>query len=376
MRKIYVNHQREGGYLTALAENGKLVELIRDGADKNASVSGNIYAGIVKKINAGFIFLDVGLDCQAFLDTRDHKERGLFCDDKLMVKQGDTLTVQVLRDGAGGKGPLATSNISYAGSFVVLSKSLGHDKISVSRKISDETEIVRLKAIGEKLVPAGFSAIMRSAAQNRHEDEIMDEIHTVVEKFAAHTNWQHIKGPATLLAEPPIIKTLREVADDSIDEIVVDDAATYEILSDCYGPKMRLYSEEEPFFSRFFLKTQIDKLRDKRVWLNSGAFIVIEQTEACVVIDVNSGKITAKKGNTALKVNMEAAKEIAYQLRLRNLSGIIIVDFIAMKSANDAHSLTEFLRTEIGKDRIPAVVVGMTALGLMEITRKRVRPPF
>ena len=376
MRKIYVNRQREGGYLTALAENGKLVELIRDSGDKNASVSGNIYAGIVKKINTGFIFLDVGLDCQAFLDTRDHRERSLFCDGRLTVKQGGTLVVQILRDGSGGKGPLATTNISHTGRFVVLSKSLGHDKINVSRKIGDEAEVARLKAIGEKFVPAGFSAIMRSAAEDRHENEIAAEIHTVAGKFTDHANWQHIKGPAVLLAEPPIIKTLREIADENIDEIVVDDAATFELLADSYGPKLRLYSEEEPLFSRVFLKTQIDKLRDKRVWLKSGVFIVIEQTEACVVIDVNSGKLVAKKGNTSLKVNMEAAKEIAYQLRLRNLSGIIIVDFIAMKSADDTHGLTEFLRTEMAKDRIPAVVVGMTALGLMEITRKRVRPPF
>ena len=371
MKKIYVS-RHEHGYLTALAENGKLLEVILDD-DKNASIVGNIYAGIVKKINTGFIFLDIGLTKQAFLDTRDHRERGLFENGKLAVKHGDTLIVQILRDSTGDKGPVATSNISHVGPFVVLAKSVEHDKISISKKITDSAEAARLKAIGEKLVPTGFSAIMRSAAKNRREDEIALEILAVAEKFN-EINGQYVKGPAALLTEPPIIKTLREIAGDDIDEIVVDDNATYALLAD-YGPRLRFYNECQPIFERFFLKTQIDKIRDKRVWLKSGAFIVIERTEACVVIDVNSGKLTAKKGDAALKVNMEAAKEIAYQLRLRNLSGIIIVDFIAIKSPDDTHSLTELLRTEMAKDRIPAVVVGLTALGLMEITRKRLRPP-
>lgn len=373
MKKIYVNSTTDK-HLTALAENGKLIELIRDDF-VNASVVGNIYAGVVKKINTGFIFLDIGLDKQAFLDTRDHRERGLFCDDKLAVKQGDTLVVMILRDGAGGKGPLATTNISYAGRFVVLSESVGSDKISVSRKI-DDGEQGRLKLIGEKLVPKGFSAILRSDAKNRSEAEIAEEIQAILERFAEHVSWQHIKAPATLLAEPPIIKTLREIAGDGVDEIVTDHAATYELLTSHFNTKLQYYDGEEPIFSRFFLKTQIEKVRAQRVWLKSGAFIVIEQTEACVVIDVNSGKLTVKKGDVALKVNMEAAKEIAYQLRLRNLSGIIIVDFIAMKSTDDTESLTELLRAEMAKDRIPSFVVGMTALGLMEITRKRVRPPL
>jgi len=374
MKKVYVNC-RESGYLTALAENGKLVELVRDDA-KDESVSGNIYAGIVKKINTSFVFLDIGLEKQAFLDTRDHREKTLFYDNKLTVKQGDTLIVQILRDGIGSKGPLATSNISHIGRLVVVSKSVGHDKISVSRKISDEIEYDRLKAIGEKFVPDGFSAILRSAAENISEDKIAAEILAAADSFVNHEIWRHVRGPATLYAEPPLIKTLRDIASDDINEIVVDDAETYEMLAGLYGLKLRYYDEEEPIFSRFFIKTQIEKLRDKRVWLKSGAFIVIEQTEACVVIDVNSGKLTAKKGNATLRVNMEAAKEIAYQLRLRNLSGIVIVDFIAMKSTEDIQSLTNFLRAQLAYDRIPATVVGMTTLGLMEITRKRIRPPY
>ncbi|MCL2574097.1 MAG: ribonuclease E/G [Defluviitaleaceae bacterium] len=374
MKKVYVNCQPYG-YLTAVAENGKLIEIIRDD-DANASVVGNIYAGIVKKINTGFIFLDIGLVKQAFLDTRDHRERSLFHEGKLEVKQGDTLIVQVLRDGIGDKGCIATSSISYAGRYIVLSKSVEGDKINISKKIKENVELRRLHAIGEKHVPIGFSAIFRSEAEGQEEDKIILEIPKVAEKFVHHAEWQHVKAPAVLFEEPPIIKTLREIVTDDIDEIMVDDAATCELLGQ-YGSKLKYYDGAESIFSKSFLKTQIDKVREKRVWLKSGAFIVIEQTEACVVIDVNSGKqVVTKRDDASLKVNMEAAKEIAYQLRLRNLSGIIIIDFIAMKSPDDVASLTELLRKEMIKDRIPNVVVGMTTLGLMEVTRKRMRSPF
>ena len=335
----------QGSYVTALTENSKLIELIRDDK-KNASIVGNIYAGVVKNINTGFVFLDIGIQKLAFLDTRDHREKGL------VAKQGDILIVQILRDGAGDKGPTATSNISLVGRFVVLSQSIEQHKISVSRKIGSETEANRLTTIGKTHVPPGISAIMRSAAAGRCQSEIVAEISQIVSKLDRQAEWHLVKGPATLFAEPPICKTLREVVTDDIDEIVFGDGLS--------------------IFEEYFLTTQIDKMRDKRVWLKSGAFIVIEQTEACVVIDVNSGKLTGKK-DSGLKVNMESAREIAYQLRLRNLSGIIIVDFIAMKSKEDIDSLTEFLRAEVAKDRIPAVVVGMTTLGLMEITRKRTR---
>jgi len=372
MKKIYVN-RRADGFATALAENGKLIEFICDyDSGANASAVGNIYAGIVKQINTGFLFLDVGLEKQVFLDTRDARERRLFVDGKLAVKQGDTLVVQILRDATGEKGPVATSGLSFAGRYIVVSKSIGPDKINISKKIVDETERSRLTILTEGLMLQGFSVIIRSAAENCGESDFAADLQQIMPKFEQYGQWQYAKGPATLLAEPSILKTLREIVSDDIDEIVVDDAATYQKIYDLY-PNVCHYTATEPIFEGVFLKAQIDKMHDKRVWLNSGAFIVIERTEACNVIDVNSGKLIAKKGDVALKVNMEAAKEIAYQARLRNLSGIIIVDFIAMKSAEDANNLTSFLYTEIAKDRIPATVVGMTALGLMEITRKRTR---
>ena len=371
MKRILIQ-RRKDGYLTGLLEGGKLVELVFD-PHKGGSIVGNVYTGIVKKINTGFVFIDIGLFQQAFLDSRDNREQALFSQGKLTVKQGDNLIVQIIKDPLGDKGPVATTSISYNGRFTVLSQSVGSDRISVSRKI-DAEESERLRSITKKHIPPGFSAIIRSAAANRREDEIAGEIPALVAKFDSHTPWAMVKPPAPLLAEPPIIKTLREIATEDVNEILTDCTALH---SQQPHPRLSLFALEQNIFEHFFVQTQIDKLRDKRVWLKSGAFIVIEQTEACVVIDVNTSKYTGKKSEAVkLKTNLEAAKEIAVQLRLRNLSGIIIIDFIAMKAQSDVENLTAHLRAELAKDRIPTAVVGMTALGLMELTRKRVRSSF
>ena len=327
MKRILIN-RREDGHMTALANNGKLLELIWDD-EKKASIAGNIYAGIVKNINTGFIFLDIGLEKPAFLDTRDPKEQNLFRGGRLTVNQGNTLIVQIIKDSVGDKGPAATSNVSHAGRFVVLFQALGLNKINVSRKIDNPTEAERLAFIGKTHVPPGFSAILRSAAAGRDEEEIAAEIGHILSKFGEHPKWQLVKGPAVLSAEPPILKTLWEIAAEDADEVIADDAETHNLIAPHF-PNVQFYEKNNPIFGYYFLETQISKIKEKRVWLGSGSYIVIERTEACVVIDVNSGKLTGKR-DSQVKINLEAAKEIAYQLRLRNLSGIIIVDFITMK---------------------------------------------
>ena len=367
-----------GGFVTALARGGKLIELIHDPFDRQSLVE-NIYAGIVKNINAGFIFVDIGLDKHAFLDSRDSREAALLADGKLTVKQGDALIVQVLKDGFGGKGPLATTSLSAAGRYFVLTKS-DRNGMTFSRKL-DEAARNRLKPAAAH-IPPGFSAIVRSEAEERSIDECIAEFPRLLSQFDAQEKWQYAKPPAALVVRPAILKTLQEIAGADIDEILVDCPDTFALLKAefCplfpdFAPKLRFYDQNEPIFAHFFLQTQIPKIREKKVWLNSGAFIVIEQTEACVTIDVNSGKHSGRGNadNIKLKINMEAAREAAFQLRLRNLAGIIIIDFLHMHSRENITALTQFLSGELARDRIPAVCVGMTALGLMEVTRKRSR---
>ena len=380
MKKILINRHNSGFY-TALVDNGKLIEFIID-PTFGGSIVGNIYSGIIKKINTGFIFADIGLEKQAFIDSRDNREKGLFNGGKLTVKQGDALVVQILKDAVGEKGPVATSNISATGRFAVVSKSIEADAINFSRKL-DSDERNRLGNIFKSIMMPGFSFIIRSDAAGRNAEEISQEMTNLLSQFneRATARQKSVKPPAALHVTPPILKTVAEIAASDIDEILTDDAETHALLLEFFCPiftdfktKARLFSENDHIFDHFFIKTQIAKLNDKKVWLKSGAFIMIEKTEACVTIDVNSGKSGGKSGgDTKLKVNLEAAKEIAYQLRLRNLSGIVIIDFLHMKSKDDIESLTEFLRAELAKDRISAICVGMTALGLMEVTRKRSR---
>jgi len=375
MKKILIDCRKDG-YITALIENGKLIEVLRD--NKEGSLVGNIYVGIVKKILAGFVFADIGQDKQVFFDVRDRREAGLFKDGKISVRQGDALMLQVIKDGEGDKCPNATSNIAYADKYVVLSKTIGRDQINISTKITDSEEILRLKEIGREIVPAGFSAIFRTESAGADRKEIQLEVDALLAKFEGYKSWVHMKPPAVLFAEHPVVKVLRHI-NENMDEIVVNDAQVYDILvkelCGLFDSKIRYFESDIHIFDHFCVKTQMDKMSERKVWLKSGAYIAIERTEACVVIDVNTAKSSIKnKGN--LKINMEAAEEIAYQLRLRNLSGIIIIDFINMPSKADIHKLIQHFQSALSHDKIPSFVAGMTSLGMVEMTRKKARNAF
>ena len=382
MKKILINKSLDG-VSTALVKNGKLIELLQDATEE--SLAGNIYLGIVKKVTNAFIFLDIGHEKQAFLDTKDSRERRLFPPGKPPAKPGDTMVVQVLKDAIGNKGPNVTSSIAYTGRYIMIYESLDNDKINCSKKIQSYDEIKRLKTLASTLLPPGFSAILRSAADGKSEDVIGAEVEMLLERQAQTLENVQTKTPTTLFAQSGIVKTMLEIVSENVDQIVVDDAAVLKqikeefipLMGADFGQKLVSHQSSECIFEANFVKNQMDKLYDKRVWLKCGGFIVIEQTEACVVIDVNTGKFQSKGGEMSkLALNIEAATEIAYQLRLRNLSGIIIVDFLRMLSRQDTHKLLKFLELELYKDRISALLVGMTNLGLVELTRKRVRKPL
>jgi ribonuclease G len=381
MKKILVSRSKDGNS-TALVENGKLVEFLKDYGEE--SLAGNIYKGVVKKVTGGFIFLDIGQERQAFLDTKDSRERRNFPPGKPSAKPGDTMIVQVLKDAVGNKGPNISSSITYTGRYITVFESLDADKVNVSKKIVDYNEIKRLKQIAKKALSPGFSAIIRTAAQNKEPEEIETEIEKLMERWSQHFEGAIETAPATLWARSGLVKTLMEIIQEDVDEIIIDDIGAFMAVSQefialypDFVDKISLHDKAESIFSAYFVKSQIEKLYEKRVWLKSGGFIVIEQTEVCVAIDVNTGKFHSKGGEKSkLELNIEAATEIAYQLRLRNLSGIIIIDFLRMLSKQDMHVLMEYLELELHKDRISAHVVGMTTLGLVEVTRKRVRKPL
>jgi ribonuclease G len=258
--------------------------------------------------------------------------------------------------------------------------------IGISKKIEDQTERERLKEIAQGAAGNGMEVIVRTNAADAPQDVLISEFNKLVEVLnKSREQWQNVLPPALLhKVAGSLRKTITDLYNANVSEIIVNSAEAYEYVTDCLAEiqgtaqVVKLYDGEVPIFDMYAVEPQLEKAVHKRVWLKSGGFIVIERTEACVVIDVNSGKYSGTKSHeeTVLKVNLEAAATIAEQLRLRNLSGIIIVDFIDMKEAKNIKLLTDRLIEETKKDRLTVNVIGMTELGLMQITRKKARKPL
>lgn len=356
--------------LTALTNGGRLVELFADPRGGDSWV-GRVIVGRLKTILPGqFAFVDIGAKKNAFVNLR--KGHGL--------KAGQPLLVQVEKDASGTKGMCVGLEISLKGRLIVLCA--GHSPtVGVSRKIDDEREARRLKKIVRKNLPAGYGAIIRTNAAGQTAEAIAEEI--------AHLNSTHAEiiaraefalPPATLFptAAPQTISKnlLSDILSEELDEIRINGEefeeikrAVCEIL-----PALESKISREPFS----LKKQIAAALSKETRLPCGGFITIEQTEACVVIDVNTGSNVGKTDYraTVLETNLEAAAELAAQIRARNLSGIILVDFIDMPAESDKALLLEALAAEIKKDRVRTEIAGFVGLGMVQLTRRRTRPPI
>lgn len=367
----------------ALAEDGELKELYYE-SKRDESLVGNVYAGRVANVmpNLQAAFVDIGVgkngyyyygNARAVSDTEKNAAK---------PKVGDTLILQVEKDAVGSKGAVLTENFSFPGKFLVLlPKEAG--EIGISRKITNSEERNRIREIVAELLPEGCGAIVRTNGEGKSKEEIEKEIVVLAAKCEKLSHGMYLKPPTLLLRENhPVKRAARDFYSADVDEYVVNDAEAYEELlktEDFDGenqPALKLHQEKLPLFESYYLESQSEKALDEHVWLKSGGFLVIEETEACVVIDVNTGK-AAGKGDlqkTILKTNLEAAEEVAKQMRLRNLSGIIIIDFIDMADETAQKEVTKRLEAAVKKDRIKTVVVGMTELGLMQVTRKKTRP--
>lgn len=381
VKKIIVDstlhHQR-----VALVEDGELIELLIE-EKTHQTIVGNIYQGRVMNVLAGMqaAFVDIGQDKNAFLSLTDRK-----IDGAKKLQQGMQITVQVEKEATGTKGAKLSNELSITGRFVVLLPNQ-NDYIGISQKITDTKERNRLKKIALKLKPEGYGIILRTNASGKASEEFIDEINSLYLKSQKILETsQYVKAPALVYKDSDsVYRAVRDLFSQDIVEFVINNPSEYEDvkhmaaeLSQDFVQKVKLYDKPLPIFEYYSLETQIEKALQKHVWLKSGGFLVIEQTEACVVIDVNTGKFTGKKNlqETIFKTNKEAAVEIAKQLRLRNLSGIIIVDFIDMDSKEYQKHILELLEQETKKDRIRTVVVGMTQLGLVQLTRKKMTEPL
>ena len=378
MNRILVDETSYGTRI-GVVENGTLVELIYE--KKNSlPIVGNVYAGKIMNVLPGMqaCFVDIGREKNAFLYYGDDKDNN---GNIVKPKMGSDVIVQVEKAEMGAKGAVLTKRISFAGKFLVVIP--GDDRIGISKKITDSAERKIIKDIIEQLLPENYGIIVRTEGKDKSYEIYEKEIKRLVEKSeGVLSKAEYAKAPSLLYTEiNGVEKVLRDLYNENIDEIVVNSSIDYETLvklceeKDISLKKIVMYESDVPMFENYYVASQAEAAFSKHVWLKSGGFIIIEQTEACVVIDVNTGKYTGKADlqKTILKTNLEAADEIARQLRLRNLNGMIIVDFIDMKTEENRKILQKHLEEAVAKDRLQTIVVGMTELGLMQITRKKKR---
>lgn len=353
---------------TAFVEDGDLSELMFENKS-DESVVGNIYAGRVETVIKGIraAFINIG-----------ESKNGILYLDEIDVKQGDTVIVQAEKEPVGDKGAVLTRKISFAGRFCVL---IPNDKgVGVSKKIESNEEKKRIRDAVIHNTPDGYGIIVRTGAEGKTDEDFKNEIN------ALHKTADEILKKADYIKPPVLLhkkmssadKMIIELMGKGVDEIVINDEKLYEhvvALMKFYGDDSKIvyYDGVVPLFDNYMIESKADKAFDRKVWLKSGGFLIIEHTEAMDVIDVNTGKFTGKKDfeKTAFKTNVEAAYEAARQIRLRNLSGIIIIDFIDMKDPENRKELIKVMESAVKNDRVKVNVHGMTSLGLMEITRKK-----
>ena len=353
---------------------------------------GNIYRGRVENVLPGMqaAFVDIGLDKNAFLYVGDAVLSRFEEDEKVssansvriehVLTPRQELLVQIIKEPVGTKGARISVNLTLPGRFVVLLPQVSY--IGVSRKITDNHERARLRDLADRSKPEGMGVIIRTLAEGIDGDEIADDITQLVAMWQAlQPKIPHVSVPGLVHKDVDLISRLvRDWIDQDVSKITVDQEEVAIVL------RKALQSIEHPaakhihvvtsedLFVRYGVDDEIRKTLRPKVWLKSGGYLVIQQTEALIVIDVNTGKYVGKQSleETVVHTNLEAASEIARQLRLRNLGGIIVIDFIDMSSKEAQQQVIEVLETACVRDRTKTQVLGLTQLGLVEMTRKKV----
>ena len=399
----------------ALLEDKRLVELNQEGREEQFAV-GNIYLGRVKKIMPGLnaAFVDVGYDKDAFLHyldlgsnfntltqfttqaLSDRKKTPAIQKTKLqpeiekngsindILKSGQDILVQVTKEPISTKGPRLTAEISIAGRFLVLIPFA--DKVSVSQKIKTEEERQRLKQLIQSIKPKGFGVIVRTVAEDKKVAELDNELKILVKRWEeAIAKTQQTKGVSLILEElGRTVGIIRDLFSPSFKHIHINDPLVFAEVRDyvnLIAPDrkdiVKLYEDEVPIYDSFGITKQIKSAFGKTVSFKNGAYLIIEHTEALHVVDVNSGN-RSKAGNgqedNALDVNLAAADEIARQLRLRDMGGIIVVDFIDMHETENRQKLFDRMRENMANDRAKHNILPLSKFGLLQMTRQRVRP--
>jgi len=361
----------------------------------NQRLVGNIYKGRVENVLPGMqaAFVDIGLEKNSFLYIEDavpdrSAEQGSgqgsagganICD---ILKQGQDLIVQIVKEPIGTKGARVTTHITLPGRYLVLMPTV--DYIGISRRIEDERERDRLREMALRIKPRGMGVIVRTVAEGVDEEELAVDVNMLTNLWRKILNRSsHGPVPNLLHRDLELVqRILRDAFTSDVDRLTIDSRYEYEKildLLDIVGPQLKVkvfLEERNNIFEEHNIEAELEKALKRRVWLRCGGYIVIDQAEALTAVDVNTGKYVGSTNleDTVLKTNLEAAVEIARQLRLRNIGGIIIVDFIDMTQEEHRRQVLEVLEEEIRKDKTKTNILGITQLGLVEMTRKKVRP--
>src|SRR5437868_11437867 len=401
-REIVINATKHESRIAVLDE-GQVVELWVE-RTRQRTIVGNIYKGRVTKVLPGMqsAFVDLGLERDAFLyvsdvidDIEDFDTNGedeVSLDDVTpqarpeisdLLREGQEVLVQVSKDTIAGKGARITSHVTHPDRFLVYMPTVNH--IGVSRRSENEEERMRLKNVLAAIRPPGAGGfIVRTAGEEREEEEFRADLKYLIDL------WEQIRRRAEKASAPSaihndldlVLRTIRDVLSPEFKSVWVDDVDQYQRVVEFLNQiqpnlvsRVRLYRRDEPIFDEFGIEPEIAKALKSKVWLKSGGYIVINQTEALVAIDVNTGKYVGKRNleETVFRTNVEAAKEIVRQIRLRDLGGIIVLDFIDMEDMSNRARLFEALENEIRKDRSKTKILQISEFGLIEMTRKRVR---
>ena len=399
-KEIFINESM-GETRIAIQEDSQLVEVYVEKLDKHRMV-GNVYKGKVENVLPGMqaAFVDVGYDLNAFLpfseigsdeyilesrksnQTRNGKQQHRYDNIEVDLKKDQEIFVQVIKEPFAGKGPRVTTEVALPGRLLVLVPNANY--IGISKKIWDKYERRRLKKIAQKLRQENVGIIIRTVAEGKSEDHIENDFKQLLD------TWHRIENKANRENAPSLIyedletasSVVRDLLTPDVEKIIIDSKRLYrktqrylEDISPSLLERLELYKLKSPLFESFGIESEIEKLMRPKAWLKSGAYLIIEKTEAMVVVDVNSGRFVGKKlhEENSLKINLEAAKEVARQLRLRDLSGLIVIDFIDMKYEDNRKKVYQALRKELRKDRAKVAVAPITEFGLLEMTRQRIR---
>ncbi|HVP38794.1 MAG TPA: Rne/Rng family ribonuclease [Candidatus Saccharimonadales bacterium] len=388
----------------AVLEDRELTEILVERADRPHMV-GDIFKGKVNAVLPGMqaAFVDLGLPKTAFLhvsdlaeslkdiddlsDLEEHRRRGKRKASQLKIEdfleKGEEILVQVTKEPISTKGARVTQQISLPGRFVVFMP--GVDHVGVSRKIEGREERTRLKQIITEIKPPNAGLIVRTAGEGKSKKDFGSDVKNLAKL------WAKIDKKAVLAKAPVVINSemdlsiglIRDLFTEDVNQVTVDSKEVYEQVLDylkTFSPELRSRVKQfkggKPIFDHFGIETEIEKLMQRKVWLKKGGYLTIDQAEALVAIDVNTGRFTGRKNqeDTIFKTNMEAAREVARQLRLRDLGGIIVIDFIDMEVEANKRAVLDELRSALKGDRSRTKTFEVSALGLVEMTRQRQGP--